>query len=177
MAATGCDVPTDEQVLVAIYTPHDHAAVCALWREADMGTPHSDQFASEMASGGIVLLARFGSTDHAVPVCGSVALVVERRHAIVSHLVVAPWARRRGIATLLMRRLEQRARSAGIKMLYLYCLRDNAPAAELYLREGWTLDRLYNGPLSIVRPILVRLGLRRPPLPGLIRWRKKLSMH
>ena len=52
----------------------------------------------------------------------------------LADVFVKPGFRRRGIASLLIRRIEDVARSAGISNLYLY----TPSAASLYRRLGWT---------------------------------------
>ncbi len=69
------------------------------------------------------------------------------RTAHVGHVVVAPAARGRGLAGLLMEAVRERVRAEGCSRWYLNVKQDNAPALRAYERsgmvieeDGWALD-------------------------------------
>lgn len=55
----------------------------------------------------------------------------------INNIGVDPAYRRRGIATLLLRKLDEYAVENGLKLLTLEVRRSNLPAVGIYLREGF----------------------------------------
>ena len=55
----------------------------------------------------------------------------------LEYLWVAPWVRRRGVASMLLRRVLDRLRDAGVHTVWLYILDGNDPARRLYQRFGF----------------------------------------
>lgn len=62
---------------------------------------------------------------------------LEPDEAYIDELAVAAWARRRGVATALLRRCEQEARAEGRSRLTLWVTQDNAAALPLYAGAGF----------------------------------------
>lgn len=61
---------------------------------------------------------------------------------LLNDLYVLPDRRRRGIASLLLRRAREHARETGAEYLTLETARDN-PARHLYEAEGWKRDEVF----------------------------------
>ena len=59
---------------------------------------------------------------------------------ILNDLYVDPGARRRGVATALMRAARAHAEATGAAYLTLETHRENTPAQAVYVEEGWTRD-------------------------------------
>ena len=97
-----------------------------------------EEWNDEIADGRRVLLAAFDGGE----LVGTVQLVFawqpnQPHRADVAKLLVHPSARRRGVAQLLMERLEAEARAEGKTLLVLDAV-TGGTAARLYERLGWT---------------------------------------
>ena len=66
------------------------------------------------------------------------------RTFILNDLFVAPEARRRGVAAMLLGSAAQYARSVGAIRITLTTAIDNQTAKALYLSEGWTQDEAFH---------------------------------
>lgn len=69
--------------------------------------------------------------------------VAARPYLVLYDLFVAPEARRRGVARLLMERAHQYAAESGAFRLELQTARANRPAQALYEALGWIRDEQY----------------------------------
>ncbi len=102
---------------------------------------------SRLQRGERVLIAAFD--DHGL-LTGTAQLALETRYpngrhrAEVQKLMVAPAARRKGVARVLMRALEEAARVAG-RTLLLLDTREGDAAEQLYRSLGWELVGLVPG--------------------------------
>lgn len=74
------------------------------------------------------------------PLFSSVRMV---RTWLLNDLFVASIARRRGVATALLREAAEQARALGAASLSLSTALDNAPAQALYESLGWQRDRQF----------------------------------
>ena len=115
---------------IGFHPPLDDADAEAYWRGVLAGVNHGDR----------VLLAAFNPAQKLI---GSVQLALEskrngRHRAEVQKLIVAPAARRQGVARALMAALDDAARAAG-RTLLLLDTREGDAAAELYRSLGWQL--------------------------------------
>jgi len=77
---------------------------------------------------------------HAYPILASLA---QRRAWMLDDLFVSPDARGAGIATALLARVEQFARSTGAVRLSLVTAKTNARAQRVYERAGWRRDDVF----------------------------------
>jgi ribosomal protein S18 acetylase RimI-like enzyme len=69
----------------------------------------------------------------------------EQPLAYIQTLEVAPEHRHRGIATELLRRVEESARVAGAHVVWLHVAETNAPAIRLYEMNGYSLQGREDG--------------------------------
>lgn len=104
---------------------------------------------SQVALGKVVLLVAWLDGKMAGTVLLSLDMPENQPHrAEVWKLIVAPWARRRGVGRALMTRVEQAARDIGRNLLVLDT-RAGTPAAALCRATGWTpLGTLPGGELG-----------------------------
>lgn len=110
---------------MAPFTHEDARAVFAAW-------------AAEVDQGRRLLLAAFADGDLVGTVQVILALPPNQPHrAEIAKLLVHRWARRRGIAQLLMEHAESEARAAGRTLLVLDTVTGD-DAERLYTRLGWT---------------------------------------
>ena len=72
-------------------------------------------------------------------VLGYVGLEYVLDEGYISNIAVAPAARRRGIADMLLDGLESRARGLGLSFMTLEVRRGNAPARALYEKHGFAV--------------------------------------
>ena len=70
-------------------------------------------------------------------VCGYCTLIVVCEDAEVGNIAVAPSYRGRGIATLLMEKMHERAKEKGATQTFLEVRVSNAPAISLYKKFGY----------------------------------------
>jgi acetyltransferase len=116
---------------IGFYAPLADADADRYWRGVQMGVRQSER----------ILVVAF---DAAGALAGAGQLALETRYpngrhrAEVQKLMVAPAARRQGIARVLMRALEQAARDAG-RTLLLLDTREGDAAEQLYRSLGWML--------------------------------------
>ncbi len=102
--------------------------------------------------------------DDAGALAGYAGLLVPGPEADVQTIAVAPAAQGRGVGTLLLRALMQRAARSGASSLLLEVRADNAPAIALYIREGFeriSVRRRYYQPGDVDAWVM-----RRRPLPA-----------
>jgi GNAT superfamily N-acetyltransferase len=105
---------------------------------ADKASAYCRRVASQAARGERILFAAWSDGVLAGSVALDLALPENQRHrADIKKLMVAPAARRRGLARQLLREAEASARAAGRDMLTLATQQGGA-AERLYLAEGWT---------------------------------------
>ena len=93
----------------------------------------------------LILLARDEHSDglgftQLYPLFSSVRMV---RTWLLNDLVVAPSARRQGVAAALLTAAAEHARALGAASLSLSTALDNAPAQALYESLGWQRDRQF----------------------------------
>lgn len=62
--------------------------------------------------------------------------------AYISNLAVSPTSRRQGVAEKLLCKCEQIATEWGFEEIFLHVLEDNEPARQLYLKNGYELQRI-----------------------------------
>jgi ribosomal-protein-alanine N-acetyltransferase len=123
-------------------------------------------FWSELAAGPTrwYVVAESIGPDDARVLAGYAGLLVPGPEADVQTLAVARPAQRRGVGTLLLRALTERAVRSGARSLLLEVRADNAPAIALYEREGFeqiSVRRRYYQPGDVDAWIM-----RRRPLPA-----------
>ncbi|MGY1855289.1 N-acetyltransferase family protein [Modestobacter sp. SYSU DS0290] len=146
-----------EQVTVRPAEPADHPALRALAGELATGVAiwRPEAAARTAAEGWVAEACRGSGDDRALLVAcdpdGRVlgfAGVAEQRHftgqvdAYLGELVVAPAARRRGVAVQLVRAAEHWAGSRGLGRLTLETGAANAAARELYSRLGYREEQV-----------------------------------
>ncbi len=119
------------------YRPADYPAVHALWRAAGL-RPHIEaQIALLLSSGGQVLVAEAKNTRGETEIAGAVLWSHNGCNAFLNRMAVGDEFRRRGIASALLRQVENEARSLGLEGLRLWMFHDNASAGALYGGAGW----------------------------------------
>ena len=134
------------------YADSDWPSVAALWL-AVFGELKAEDTRERVArtcarNEGLFVLAM----DRDV-VVGTVLATHDGRRAFLYHVAVDPGARRKGVATLLVREAERRLGALGIGTIHLRVHEQNAGAIAFYRSLGWTRDD------GIV-------GMRSSPLSG-----------
>lgn len=120
-------------------TAADHAALLALWRRAGLttirpaGRDAPESFARQLACGTQWV---FGHEEDGV-LLGAVVATHDGRKGWIQRLAVDPAARRRGIATALLRAAEDHLRAEGMTILAALVLDDNAPSLAFFEQAGY----------------------------------------
>jgi N-acetylglutamate synthase len=111
----------------------------------------------DAAATGQLVLARIGpqagymTATNDSDALGVGMLVVERGWAGVFCMAIRPEARRRGVATALLRRGASWAADQGVRKLYLQVEEDNLPALRLYGRLGFHPSHRYHYRVAALR--------------------------
>ena len=120
--------------------PADYDRVIDLWNSAGSGvhvgpsdTPQELQKKLKRDPD-LFLVAASGEE-----IVGSAIGGFDGRRGMIYHVAVAPAHRRQGLATRLMREIEERLRAKGCIKCYLLVFPDNADAIEFYKQIGWNV--------------------------------------
>ena len=120
--------------------PADYDRVIGLWNSAGSGvhvgpsdTPQELQKKLKRDPD-LFLVAASGEE-----IVGSAMGGFDGRRGMIYHVAVAPAHRRQGLATRLMREIEERLRAKGCIKCYLLVFPDNADAIEFYKQSGWNV--------------------------------------
>ncbi len=84
----------------------------------------------------------------------------------------------KGIGTALLNGVEQRARDAGCKRIWLVTSNDNLRAIGFYQRRGYTIAAVHRNAIALARkrkPSIPEIGLHNIPLRDEIEFEKALS--
>jgi GNAT superfamily N-acetyltransferase len=92
---------------------------------------------ASITNGAIILVARDDAGITGTVQLRPASMPNQRHRADIAKLLVHRRARRQGLGAMLMREIEDRARSAGVTVLTLDTKRGDA-AESLYRRGGWT---------------------------------------
>ncbi len=129
-----------EIVLIRPFTMQDYETVFGLWANARTGvtlrpSDRPEEIEKKLARDpDLFLVAEEGGI-----VVGVIIGAWDGRRGWLHHLAVHPAYRRRGIASMLVREVEQRLRAKGCLKINLLIFRDNEAARSLYERLGYTV--------------------------------------
>jgi len=131
----------DNRIVIREYRSEDHAALLALWAEADLHPFTEPEVERLIASGGGALVAESWDTA-AFAASGVLAGTLFWSHnghiALFWKLAVRSRFRQRGVARRLMARAESDISDAGLAGVALLTHSSNVPARCLYKSQGWT---------------------------------------
>jgi ribosomal protein S18 acetylase RimI-like enzyme len=131
--------PPPPPVVVREYRPSDGVGLRALWAQVDMhGLGDDDAGLGRMArrNPGLLLVATRGGT-----VVGSVLGGWDGRRGWLYHVAVAEAERRSGLATRLVRQVEDRLRALGAPKVNVIVRDGNADGAAFWDAAGYTVNR------------------------------------
>lgn len=138
LAAPAADLRTEGAERAVIRCDAPLARMTEIWRENDIGAARLEVMERAPAPS-LFLMARDGDRP-----AGCAFLAAQGGVAMIHALAVAPFARRKGLATRATRTAAAWAVENGATELALAVREDNAPALELYRRLGFETRARYH---------------------------------
>lgn len=113
-------------------TAQDHAAIEALWEEAQLPTVSREEWDILLSGPTVVLLAEDESG-----LAGAAVASFDGWRAYIYHVAVDPTSRHQGVATAIIREAEARLAQLGARTVYVMVHESNSGGLALTVREGF----------------------------------------
>ncbi len=131
-----------DDIRIRAFSPDDYEAVIFVWRSSGLTIKASDSLTElqklcAMPSNRL-LVAESTKKAGAKCILGAVIGAFDGRRAWIYHLAVLPSARRSGIATALIREIEQDLRTSGAVKVNLLVEPENTNACQFYKALGFS---------------------------------------
>ena len=131
-----------DDVDIRAFSSSDYEDVIALWRESGLTIKPSDSLPEieKLCATTLnrLLVAESNHESGAKCIIGAVIGAFDGRRAWIYHLAVLPKARRGGVATRLVREVEQHFRAIGASKINLLVEPNNVNARQLYRALGFS---------------------------------------
>ncbi len=129
---------SSRDVRIRTLTIDDYDELLALWRDANLpfrpnGRDSRSSIKDQMGHGPEFFLGAF-QDDRLV---GSVVATFDERKGWINRLAVAPRARRKGVARVLVQRAELALRTRGAEVIAALVERENSPSLALFQECGY----------------------------------------
>lgn len=151
-------------MLIRAYAESDQSAVIGLWEECGLLRPWNDpvrDIARKLAvQPELFLVGLVGDVPVATVMAG-----YEGHRGWVNYLAVSPAHQRRGLAALLMQRVEELLQARGCPKLNLQVRAGNAAAVQFYRRLGYVEDPVISLGKRLIHDQAVEAGSWLPAKP------------